>query len=65
MIDKGFVEILGPTGISFLIYKLSVHFRKFQTGYIYQYSFIIVFFFLIIFIFIELSNSMSGIVNII
>jgi proton-translocating NADH-quinone oxidoreductase chain L len=59
MIDKGFVELLGPTGISFLIYKSTIHFRKFQTGYIYQYSFIIFFFFMIIFIFIELSNSLD------
>jgi proton-translocating NADH-quinone oxidoreductase chain L len=57
MVDKGFLEILGPTGVAYLIYKLTINFRKFQTGYIYQYSFIFFFLFLILFIFIELSNS--------
>jgi NADH:ubiquinone oxidoreductase subunit 5 (subunit L)/multisubunit Na+/H+ antiporter MnhA subunit len=55
MVDKGFLEILGPTGITSFVYKLTIHYRKFQTGYIYQYSFIILFFFLLTFIFIELN----------
>jgi hypothetical protein len=59
MVDKGFLEILGPTGIVYLIYNLTVNFRKFQTGYIYQYSSIIFFFYLLIFIFIELSNPVN------
>jgi NADH-ubiquinone oxidoreductase chain 5 len=54
MIDKGFLELLGPTGISFFIYKLTLEFRKVQTGYIYQYSLVLVFWFILIFIFIDI-----------
>ena len=54
VIDKGFLELLGPTGISYIIYNCTVYFRKLQTGYIYQYSFILVFFFFLILTFLEL-----------
>jgi NADH-ubiquinone oxidoreductase chain 5 len=54
VIDKGFLEILGPTGISYVFYKYTTYFRKLQIGYIYQYSFILVFFFFIILTFLEL-----------
>ena len=55
LVDKGFLEILGPTGISFVMYKLSTRFRKLQTGYIYQYSFIILFSLILFFIFLDLN----------
>jgi proton-translocating NADH-quinone oxidoreductase chain L len=54
IIDKGFLELLGPTGITFIIYNSTLYVRKLQTGYIYQYSFIIVFFFFVILTFLEL-----------
>jgi proton-translocating NADH-quinone oxidoreductase chain L len=53
-LDKGFLELLGPTGIIFIVYNSTLYVRKLQTGYIYQYSFIIVFFFFIILTFLEL-----------
>lgn len=56
MIDKGFLELLGPTGITFVVYKCTLSFRKLQTGYIYQYSFIIIFFFFVILTFLELIS---------
>jgi proton-translocating NADH-quinone oxidoreductase chain L len=37
LIDKGIIEILGPTGITSIIYKLSINLGKEQSGYIYQY----------------------------
>ena len=39
LIDRGIIEILGPMGISFLIYKKSNLLNKFQTGFVYHYSF--------------------------
>jgi NADH-ubiquinone oxidoreductase chain 5 len=37
LLDKGFVELIGPKGISYIIYKFSINIRKQQTGFIYQY----------------------------
>jgi proton-translocating NADH-quinone oxidoreductase chain L len=54
IVDKGFLELFGPTGFIFIVYKSSAYFRKLQTGYIYQYSFIMVLFFFIILTFLEL-----------
>lgn len=53
LIDKGFLELLGPTGISLCIYKLSFGLKKAQTGYIYQYSLVLLFWFILIFVFLD------------
>jgi len=37
LLDKGFVELIGPKGISYIIYEFSINIRKQQTGFIYQY----------------------------
>jgi len=37
LLDKGFVELIGPKGLVYVIYNLSVNVRKQQTGFIYQY----------------------------
>ena len=37
LLDKGFVELFGPKGLTNVIYILSLNLRKQQTGYIYQY----------------------------
>lgn len=39
-LDKGYIEILGPYGLSRIVNTLSSLVSKFQTGYIYNYSFI-------------------------
>jgi len=52
LIDKGFIEILGPTGLIFSFYMLSGNLKKEITGYIYQYfSIVILIFFSMIFFF--------------
>jgi len=35
LLDKGFIEKLGPQGLSFLIYEASVYVSTKQSGYIY------------------------------
>jgi len=37
ILDKGFVEIIGPKGFSSFFYKLSFNLRKQQTGFVFQY----------------------------
>jgi hypothetical protein len=56
VIDKGLLEFLGPRGLTNVLYKLGLNFTKrFQSGYIYQYTFIILLnFFFIFFIFLFL-----------
>ena len=44
LIDRGIIEILGPMGLSSLIYNSSNNFYKFQSGSIYHYSFSILLF---------------------
>jgi NADH-ubiquinone oxidoreductase chain 5 len=41
LIDKGVLEMLGPTGISITALRVSTDIRKLQTGSIYQYTFTI------------------------
>jgi NADH-ubiquinone oxidoreductase chain 5 len=41
MLDRGFFELLGPYGLSNVIYKQSQKIISFQTGLIYHYAFII------------------------
>lgn len=53
IIDKGFLEIFGPYGITYIINNLTLKTNKMQTGYIYHYIGYI-FITLIIFIFIVL-----------
>lgn len=52
LIDRGFLEILGPYGISNFISKISRKISLLQTGFIYHYAFLIfigfLFFFLIL-----------------
>jgi NADH-ubiquinone oxidoreductase chain 5 len=38
VLDKGFVELLGPTGLTTLLYEASLAIRKQQTGFLYQYA---------------------------
>tara|TARA_A100000164_G_scaffold203289_1_gene180406 strand:+ start:1009 stop:2922 length:1914 start_codon:yes stop_codon:yes gene_type:complete len=38
-VDIGFIDRLGPDGISSLVKNLSIKASKFQSGYIYQYAF--------------------------
>jgi NADH-ubiquinone oxidoreductase chain 5 len=39
-VDRGIIEILGPTGLSFFIKKMSTILHKMQTKYLYHYLFI-------------------------
>nr|YP_665716.1 NADH dehydrogenase subunit 5 [Mesostigma viride]AAL36755.1 NADH dehydrogenase subunit 5 [Mesostigma viride] len=39
-IDKGFLEWLGPLGISYTIQKFGSTLSRFQSGYIYHYAFV-------------------------
>jgi len=41
-IDKGVIEFLGPEGLSTIVYKQSLYYNKFQSGYIYHYAFIMI-----------------------
>ena len=40
-IDKGIFEIIGPTGLSFISFKIANQLHKTQTGSIYHYALII------------------------
>lgn len=53
LIDKGFVEFLGPTGLSYNILNISRKSKIFQSGKINQYAFMIFFF---IFSFVTLNS---------
>jgi len=41
LIDRGIIEIFGPMGLTNLISKKALTFRKFQSGFLYHYTFII------------------------
>lgn len=41
VVDRGIIEILGPTGLSFFIREISTALHKMQTKYIYHYLFVI------------------------
>jgi NADH-ubiquinone oxidoreductase chain 5 len=41
LVDRGIIEILGPTGLSYLIKKLAATLHKMQTKYIYHYLFVL------------------------
>lgn len=41
--DKGIFEILGPTGLSSIVYSLSLNIHRLQTGSIYHYNLILLF----------------------
>jgi NADH:ubiquinone oxidoreductase subunit 5 (subunit L)/multisubunit Na+/H+ antiporter MnhA subunit len=53
-VDKGIFEILGPSGLSFIIRKIGLNLSKLQTGYVYHYTSIILIFFGLFFCFREL-----------
>ena len=37
LLDKGFVELIGPKGLTYIFYTFLINVRKQQTGFIYQY----------------------------
>ena len=39
-VDRGIIEILGPTGLSHFIKKMSISLHKTQTRYVYHYLFV-------------------------
>jgi len=41
IIDKGVIEFIGPSGMSKIISVLSYNISKFQSGYLYNYTFLI------------------------
>lgn len=55
IIDRGFIEIIGPYGLTIIFSNLSKKFSKFQTGYVYHYTFIL-FIGVTFFIFFALFN---------
>jgi NADH-ubiquinone oxidoreductase chain 5 len=44
ILDKGFVELLGPAGITSTLFKMAGLVKKMQAGYIYEYTCCILFF---------------------
>ena len=48
LIDRGFIEIIGPLGLVRLFNKLSLNISNLQTGYIFNYIFSMIFFILIL-----------------
>ena len=41
LLDKGFIELIGPLGLIFKLNAISKKVSSFQTGLIYHYTFII------------------------
>lgn len=37
-LDKGFIEVVGPYGVSYVVPRLSRQLQRLQTGYIYDYA---------------------------
>lgn len=58
-IDKGFLEIFGPLGLSNFVYKISNILSKWHSGNISNYSLILVFFFILIFCFFYFNLSFN------
>jgi len=52
-IDRGVIEILGPYGISNLVFSVAFNLNKLHTGYIYHYAIYMIFnlIFIVVFIF--------------
>jgi NADH-ubiquinone oxidoreductase chain 5 len=59
IIDKGFLEILGPTGIANSSTIISYKIKKMQTGYIYQYTCLMLFYFILMITFIDIFMAES------
>jgi len=59
-LDKGIIELIGPSGLSKTMFSFSKNFTSFDTGYIPHYLFYIVlsFIFLIFFILFELDSKL-------
>lgn len=45
LLDKGFIELLGPMGITYTLHRASIFIKKQQTGFVYNYICIILLFF--------------------
>ena len=58
-IDRGIIEILGPSGISKFIFDKATLFQRLQTGFIYHYAFLMLVFVSCIIIQIYLINFSS------
>jgi hypothetical protein len=41
VLDRGIIEVFGPTGITYLIKNATVYLSSLQSGYIYNYAFTI------------------------
>jgi NADH-ubiquinone oxidoreductase chain 5 len=57
IVDRGIIELLGPFGLSNLIYQVSLELKQFQSGLIYHYSLIILLCLTCYFIIFFLSTS--------
>jgi len=40
VVDRGLIEFFGPFGLSYTVYKNALFLSRFQTGFLYHYSFI-------------------------
>lgn len=58
-IDKGFLEIFGPTSITSCFYFVSIQLSKFHIGLISFYSFIFIYFLIFIFLIILLNLNIK------
>ena len=58
-IDRGIIEILGPSGISKFVFDKATLFQRLQTGFIYHYAFLMLVFVSCIIIQIYLINFSS------
>lgn len=43
-LDRGYIEYIGPYGLSIFFYKISDLTTKMHTGYVYNYSFLVIFY---------------------
>jgi NADH-ubiquinone oxidoreductase chain 5 len=56
LFDRGFIELIGPYGLSTSLLKLTNKFSKLQSGYIYHYAFIIIIAITLLMLFIVLHS---------
>lgn len=58
LLDKGFIELVGPKNLTAFFYKLAFNFRTQQTGFVYQYISVMVISFIFIYLNFDLFSTL-------
>jgi hypothetical protein len=58
LLDKGFIELVGPKNLTAFFYKLAFNLRTQQTGFVYQYISVMVISFIFIYLNFDLFSTL-------